>query len=117
MSTKFIVKTKELNKKMEKQTIKNFDEIVVLLKTIKPILEKKYHLKSIGVFGSYVRCEQKPGSDLDILKELSEPIGLFSYIAMERELSEYIGIKVDLVMKGSLKPRIGQYILKEVVTV
>jgi len=102
---------------MEKQTTKNFDEIVVLLKTIKPVLEKKYHLKSIGVFGSYVRYEQKPDSDLDILIELSEPIGLFSYIAMERELSDYIGIKVDLVMKGSLKPRIGQYILKEVVAV
>jgi predicted nucleotidyltransferase len=103
--------------KMEKQTTKNFDEIVELLKTIKPTLEKKYHLKSIGVFGSYARYEQKPDSDLDILIELSEPIGLFSYIAMERELSECIGIKVDLVMKDSLKPRIGQYILKEVITV
>jgi len=40
-----------------------------------------------------------------------------TFIEIENKLSSYLGLKVDLVMKGSLKPRIGQYILKEVVTV
>ena len=102
---------------MEKIKVKNIDEIKSLIKAIKPELVKKYHLKSIGIFGSYVRNEQKEDSDIDVLIELSEPMGLITFIGIEREISELIGIKVDLIIKDSLKPRIGQYILKEVLMI
>lgn len=98
---------------------KNIKKIEEKLKDLKPILKNRYNVSEIGVFGSYVRGEQKKGSDLDILVKFEESaiFGLFKFIEMENYLSEQLGIKVDLVMKDSLKPRIGEIILKEVVVI
>jgi uncharacterized protein len=90
------------------------EEIVAKIKEDLPYFTDKYKVKSLGIFGSYVRGEQKKRSDLDVLVEFTEPIGLFEYIALERELGEHTGKKVDLVMKTALKPRIGKHILAEV---
>jgi len=81
----------------------------------KPALIAKYKVKEIGVFGSYVRGEQSPQSDLDILIDFEEYPSLLEFVGIEDELSESLGIKVDLVMKSGLKPRLGQRILREVV--
>jgi len=80
-------------------------------------LRKKFKVKSIGVFGSYVRGEQKRGSDVDVLVEFEEPIGLFEFMDLEDYLSKLLGIKVDLVSKKALKPHIGERILQEVIIV
>jgi uncharacterized protein len=93
----------------EAQTIMN--EIKVNI----PYFTEKYKVKTIGVFGSYIRGEQKKKSDVDVLVEYHEPISLLEFVALERELSERIGEKVDLVMKTVLKPGICENILKEVV--
>lgn len=85
------------------------------LATYKPILAEKYKVKEIGIFGSYVRGEQKRKSDLDLLVDFTESISLLDFIHLENELSVLLGIKVDLVMKSALKPRIGKHILEEVV--
>ena len=77
-------------------------------------LRKKYYVQNIGIFGSYVRNEQKNTSDIDILVIFSNPISLFDFIDLEDELSELLQIKVDLVSKSALKPFIGKHILKEV---
>ncbi len=81
-----------------------------------PELRERYSVKSLGVFGSYVRGEQKKRSDLDVLVEFEQAPSLFKYIDLEDHLSELVGIKVDLVMKKTLKPTIGQRILAEVVS-
>ena len=78
-------------------------------------LEEMYHVKSIGVFGSFVRGEQKKGSDIDILVEFKKPIGFFKFLELEEYLSNLLGIRVDLVSRKALKPRIGKHILREVV--
>jgi predicted nucleotidyltransferase len=88
----------------------------VLLKH-KAELRKKFKVKSLGVFGSYVRGEQKQGSDLDVLVEFEEPVGLFKFMRLEFYLSDLLGVKVDLVSKKALKPYIGEYIKREVVYV
>ncbi len=80
-----------------------------------PKLREDYSVKSLGVFGSYVRGEQKQRSDLDLLVEFEQAPSLFKYIDLENHLSDLVGIKVDLVMKRTLKPYIGQRILAEVV--
>ena len=82
-----------------------------------PFLAVTYHVKSLGLFGSYVRKEQQDQSDLDILIEFHETPSLLKFIELENLLSDMLGVKVDLVMKDSLKPRIGQRILKEVESV
>jgi predicted nucleotidyltransferase len=56
-------------------------------------------------------------SDLDILVTFKEDPSLLTYIAIENYLSDLLGIKVDLVMKDSLKPKIGQQILREAIPV
>jgi len=87
----------------------------VILRRELGTLRKKYNVKVIGLFGSYVRGEQKKGSDVDILVEFQEPIGLFKFLELEEHLSDLLGKKVDLVSKKALKPRIGQRILAEAV--
>jgi uncharacterized protein len=61
----------------------------------------------------YVRAEQGRDSDLDILITYREIPSLLGFIALENYLSDQLGVKVDLVMKDSLKPKIGQRILRE----
>ncbi|RSD34438.1 hypothetical protein C7960_1158 [Methanohalophilus euhalobius] len=84
------------------------------LRKMLPQLEDRYNVKYIGLFGSYVRGEQTTESDLDILVEFSKTPTLFQFINLENYLSDTLGIKVDLVMKDSLKPNIGKHILNEV---
>ncbi len=95
----------------------SIDNILSQLKTDKKLLQKAFGVKSIGVFGSYVRNEQKKKSDLDILVEFSITPGMFKFIELKDHLTKKLGVKVDLVMKSALKPYIGQQILKEVLYV
>jgi len=80
-----------------------------------PELRKQYHIKSIGLFGSFVKNKQKQDSDLDILISFTEIPGLFTFIELENKLSDLVGIKVDLVMEDALKPKIAERILNEVI--
>lgn len=95
----------------------NLEKLISILKDYKKELKKRYGVKEIGVFGSFVRGEDNKKSDLDILVEFEEEakIGLLKFVNMENYLSELLGVKVDLVEKSVLKPRIGKHILKEVV--
>lgn len=95
----------------------NLYEIMHTLKEHEEELKRKYRIKSIGIFGSRVRNEAAENSDLDILVEF-EPdagIGLLKFVELENYLSDILAVKVDLVEKSSLKPRIGRRILEEVV--
>ncbi len=82
-----------------------------------PELRRRYHVKSLGLFGSYVRGEQKRQSDLDVLVEFDQPPTLLEFVHLKRHLSELVGIKVDLVLKKTLKPNIGRYVLSELVPI
>ncbi|MFW6194757.1 MAG: nucleotidyltransferase family protein, partial [Halobacteriota archaeon] len=94
------------------------EEISRTLKENETTLKDKYKVKEIGIFGSWVRGEQRVNkSDLDVLVDFEEPVSLLEFVELERYLSELLGIKVDLVMKNALKPRIGKRILEEVVYV
>lgn len=79
-----------------------------------PLLKEKYHVKKIGIFGSFVRGEQKKGSDLDILVEFETPIGFFDFIRLENLLSRSLRKKVDLVSRRAIKPAVKKEIIKEV---
>jgi len=97
--------------------MKTLGEIETALKKEMPILRERYKVKEIGVFGSFARGNQKETSDIDILVEFSEPIGLIKYVSLENYLSDVLGTKVDLVTKTGLRKRIEQEVLKEVVYV
>lgn len=91
------------------------ETIVQNLKSNKPLLVS-YGVKSIGLFGSYVRNEQKPDSDIDILIDMEEEKNNFDNFMLIYDLVEDIfgNYKVELVTKNSLSPHIGKYILEEV---
>jgi len=95
--------------------MKTFEDIKKILEQQKEFLKNKYKIKEIGIFGSFVRGDATKDSDVDILVEFEEVPSLFKFIEIENYLSNILGIKVDLVEKKSLKPRIGEHILKEVV--
>ena len=92
-------------------------EIRVRLRDSMPRLAGEYNVESIALFGSYVRQENRKDSDLDVLVTFKEPPSLLRFIALEEHLSEMLGVKVDLVMRESLKPTIGKHILKEAVAI
>jgi uncharacterized protein len=98
--------------------MKTLGEIQQALRDQQHDLEEKYGMKIVGVFGSYVRHEQRPDSDLDILIELDRPpkISLIGLVELEDHLSQILGVKVDIAIKTNLKKRIGQRILQEVVS-
>jgi predicted nucleotidyltransferase len=95
--------------------MKTIQEIKSILGSAKKELILKYNIKEIGIFGSYLRQEETDESDLDILVEFSRPIGFFKFLELEEYLQQLLGMKVDLVSKKALKPRIGKRILEEVV--
>ncbi|MGE4343737.1 MAG: nucleotidyltransferase family protein [Geoalkalibacter sp.] len=82
-----------------------------------PRLRRDYAVRSLGLFGSYVRGEQRRGSDLDVLVEFSEVPGMLRFLDLERDISQLVGIPVDLVQKEALKPAIGRRIEKEVLPI
>jgi len=78
-----------------------------VLKTLKeelPVVAKRFGVSRLALFGSFVRGEQRSGSDIDILVEFSVPVGFFKFIELEDYLSERLGSKVDLVTPGALRP-------------
>lgn len=95
--------------------MKVFQRIRNILAEHKEQIKDKFDVKEIGVFGSYVRGQQNKRSDIDILVEFKQPVGLFEFMDLEEYLENLLKIDVDLVSKKALKPRIGEYILREVV--
>jgi uncharacterized protein len=92
------------------------EKLATILKKLRqelPSLEKRYQVEKLEIFGSYVRADEQVTSDLDLLVEFSEMPGFFKFIEMENYLTEILGVKVDLVMKDSLKPAIGKRVLSE----
>lgn len=94
--------------------MKSVSQLKRILKLHEAELKDRYDVKTLGIFGSYVRRESMRKSDCDILIEFSKTPGLLRYIELEEYLSNLLGVKVDLVMRSALKPNIGQQILREV---
>ncbi|OQY47118.1 MAG: hypothetical protein B6242_05765 [Anaerolineaceae bacterium 4572_78] len=87
------------------------------LKAMQTVLTEKYHVASLGIFGSYIRHEQKPNSDLDILVTFSKTPCLITFVELQCDLSDWLEVDVDLVLKDGLKPAIAEYILMEAIPI
>jgi len=72
-----------------------------------------YSPLKVGIFGSYARGENDERSDLDILIEFDPALDLLTIIGLEQELSEKLGIKVDLITARSINPKLKSYIEKD----
>lgn len=69
----------------------------------------------LAVFGSVVRDENRTDSDVDILVQFDQPVGLFAFVRLQRYLEELLGRSVDLVTPGAIRPEMREAILSEAV--
>ena len=94
----------------------NKENIANILKANKLDLLDRYHLKSIGIFGSFTREDFKDDSDIDILIDYDQPLGI-EFIDLAEELEKILNLKVDLVSKNGVKPKYLEEIQKDLVYV
>lgn len=83
-----------------------FDDVILSYMT-------SHGAQRVGVFGSYARGEARPDSDLDLLVWFSEQVSLLGLIRCERELSELVGVKIDLLTEQAVSPHLIERIRKE----
>jgi len=95
--------------------LKTLIEIQNILTEIKSELTEKYHVRQLGIFGSYARGDYNSASDIDILVEYFQKPSLFGLIELQNYLSDRLRMKVDLVTKDGLKSQIKEKILAEVI--
>jgi hypothetical protein len=100
-----------------KAAVHNVEEVKAILKEHKGEVMQKYRVREIGIFGSFVRGEQKRRSDVDILVEFDRRNipGLLKLIEMELYLEKLLRKRVDVVIKSGIRPELKRGILKEVV--
>ena len=96
--------------------MKTLKEIESILNIHKKQLFSKYPIKSIAIFGSYARNEQKDDSDLDIMVEFKDKIGI-RFIDLAEEIENLVGFKVDLVSRNGIKERYFKVIKPELIYV
>jgi predicted nucleotidyltransferase len=73
--------------------------------------------RMVGIFGSYARGENDEKSDLDILVDFVEPLDLLEIIGLEQQLTERLGIKVDLITLHSLSSHLKHYVEKDLISI
>ena len=93
---------------MNKTTILDF------LRSHKDEMHEKFGLIKIGLFGSYVRGEQREDSDIDLAVEITSRNKFRSFFGLKAYLEEGLQKKVDLGIEGSIKPIVHDYIEKEI---
>jgi predicted nucleotidyltransferase len=94
--------------------MKTFQEIKEILIENKEKIQGTYKVKKLGIFGSYVRGEQREDSDVDILVTFEEPVSLLKLVNFENYLQDLTGIKVDVIPERSIRPELRKNILNEV---
>ena len=80
-------------------------------------IRKEYKAEIIGLFGSYVRGEQKGESDVDVLVRFLDGATLFDFVGLADFLEERLSLEVDIVSERALRPELKEQILKDVVSV
>ena len=91
-------------------------ELIETVKRHNKDIRKRFKVKDIGLFGSYVRDEQKKESDVDVLVEFEKGHKTFNnYMDLKFFLEDIFGLKVDLVIKDAVRTELKEYIFTEVV--
>jgi len=95
----------------------NRDLVIRILKGKKTELAKQYGVKSLSLFGSVARDEATSISDVDVIVEFSRPVGYFGLFALQDHLEKMLGCSVDLGTPDSLKPRVRERVMGELIRV
>ena len=90
------------------------DSALTILREHRAELER-FGVRSISIFGSVARGDARPDSDVDVLVELNDGVGLFGFIRLRRYLEEILGVRVDLATPSALKEQLRERILREAI--
>lgn len=91
------------------------NEIIGTLQELKSEIRRRYKAEIVGLFGSYVRGEQKEGSDVDILVRFFEKATLFDFVGLSDFLEEKLQLKTDVVPVDAVREEIKEDVLKEAI--
>ena len=92
-------------------------EVIKILKSQKEDLTKEFGVKSLQLFGSVARDEATSSSDVDLLVEFNRPTGYFGLFSLQDYLEKLLGCSVDLGTENSLRPRIKENVMRDLVYV
>jgi predicted nucleotidyltransferase len=95
--------------------MKTKDDVLKILSDRKTLLLQSYQISGLGLFGSYARGSQTESSDVDVLVDYEKAPSLFKLLELRDYLSDLLGMKVDIVTRNGLKPRIRERVLAEVI--
>lgn len=95
----------------------NIADIIETIRQLNPIIEVKYKARVKGVFGSYVRGEERQDSDLDVLVEFQEGANLLDLVGISNYLEDKLKIRVDVVPVDTLRREIKDQVLEEAVPI
>lgn len=93
------------------------DEVLQILRENQDVLNERFGVRSLALFGSVARDEATADSDVDLLAEFERPVGLFELFALQDELESLLNCSVDVGTVDSLKPRVRAQVLEEAVYV
>ncbi|MBI3195545.1 MAG: nucleotidyltransferase family protein [Ignavibacteriae bacterium] len=102
-------------KKNGKKPLHTYKYYARIIKNHREELVKRYKIKEIGIFGSFVRGEQNRRSDVDVLVDYTKVPDLFEFINLELYLEKLLEKRVDLIDKEGIRPELKEIILGEVV--
>lgn len=97
--------------------MKKLVEIQAILSQVKSLIQEKYHISELGIFGDYVKGEVNENSQVNILIDYQEPPSLLDLVDMEYYLSDLLKLKADVISKNGLKGKRKEKILSEVIYV
>lgn len=97
----------------------NLDEVLERLRCCRPILEERFGLRKVFVFGSVARNQAQAHSDIDLLVDFADgyPSGMFAFVDLKRWLEGCLGRPVDIITDTNVKPRVRQRILEDSIEV
>jgi len=98
------------------RVMKSLEEIKKIIQQHREELGERFKVKKIAIFGSYTRSEQTKESDVDILVEFKEPVGLL-FIHLADFLEDILECKVDLITEDAIKPNRRKYIMEDLIYV
>jgi uncharacterized protein len=96
--------------------MEQLSEIKQVLQQLKPELSKRFHVQSLGLFGSVVRDDFSPTSDIDIIVDFDQPVGI-EFIDLADYIEQRLQKKVDLVSRRGVKDKYFKAIEREIVYV
>ncbi len=101
---------------LKKNTI-HLDAVIDAIAEVKPLIRERYRVKEMAVFGSFVRGEEKPDSDIDLLTVFDNDADLFDLTGLAGFLENILSRKVDVISAKGLREELRKTVMEEAIQI